>query len=96
MIMNNVGSPWSEAEPGTKFEDWWAQQFRDKAPNLEMGNPDQQLDWVTGTSNRAGVNGLMKPLKGVVGGSAVEAQRPAAFRWQLGEGGAAASAHQQL
>jgi len=30
-----------------------------------MGNSDQQLEWVTGMSNRAGVNGLMKPLKGL-------------------------------
>ena len=95
MLMINVGSPWSEAEPGTKFEGLWEQQFRNKAPNLEMGNSDQQLDWVTGMSNRVGVNGLRKPLKGVVGGSAVAAQRPAAFGWQHGEGGAAASAHQQ-
>ena len=65
MLMINVGSPWSEAEPGTKFEDWWDQQFRNKAPNLEMGNSDQQLEWATGMSNRAGVNGLMKPLKGL-------------------------------
>ena len=66
MFMINVGSPWSEAEPGTKFADWWRQQFHDKAPpNLEMGNSDQQLEWVTGMSNRVGVNGLMKPLKGL-------------------------------
>ena len=65
LFMINVGSPWSEAEPGTKFADWWEQQFHDKAPNLEMGNSDQQLEWVTGMSNRAGVNGLMKPLKGL-------------------------------
>ena len=64
MFMLNVGSPWSEAEPGTKSADLWRQQFHDKAPNLEMGNSDQQLEWVTGMSNRAGVNGLMKPLKG--------------------------------
>ena len=54
------------AEPGTKFADWWRQQCHDKAPpNLEMGNSDQQLEWVTGMSNRAGVNGLMQPLKGL-------------------------------
>ena len=63
--MINVGRPWSEAEPGTKFADWWAQQFHDKAPNLAMGNSDQQLEWATGMSNRAGVNELMKPLKGL-------------------------------
>ncbi len=89
------GGPWSEAQPGTKFEDWWEQQFRDKAPNLEMGNSDQQLEWVIGMSNRVGLNGLMKAVEGVVGGSAVAAQRPAAFRWQHGEGGSAASARQQ-
>ena len=65
MFMINVGSTWSEAEPGTKFADWWEQQFQDKAPNLEMGNSDQQLEWVIGMSSRAGVNGLMKPLKGL-------------------------------
>ena len=65
MLMINVGSPWSEAEPGTTFADWWAQQFHDKAPILEMGNSDQQLEWVTGMSNRAGVTGLMMPLKGM-------------------------------
>ena len=63
LFMINVGSPWSEAEPGTKFADWWEQQLHDKAPNLEMGNSDQQLEWVIGMSNRVGVNGLMKPLK---------------------------------
>ena len=78
MYTINVGSPWSEAEPGTKFADWWEQQFLDKAPNLEMGNSDQQLEWVTGMSNRAGVNGLMKPLKGLSeeGGSAASARQP--------------------
>jgi hypothetical protein len=25
VIMIHVGSPGSEAEPGTKFEDWWEQ-----------------------------------------------------------------------
>ena len=30
-----------------------------------MGNSDKQLEWATGMSNRAGVNGLMKPLKGL-------------------------------
>ncbi|MFM7986785.1 MAG: hypothetical protein ACKPKO_46470, partial [Candidatus Fonsibacter sp.] len=50
----------SEAEPGTKFEDWWEQQFHDKAPNLDMGNS------VTGMSNRAGVNRLMKPFNGLL------------------------------
>ena len=65
MLMINVGSPWSEAEPGTTFEDWWEQQFQDKAPNLEVGNSDQQLEWVTGMSSRAGDNGLMKPLEGL-------------------------------
>ena len=65
MLTISVGSPWSEAEPGTTFEDWWEQQFHDKAQNLEMGNSDQKLKWVTGISNRAGVNGLMKPLKGL-------------------------------
>ena len=63
--MINVGSPWSEAEPGTTFADWWEQQFHDKAPILEMGKSDQQLEWVTCMSNHAGVNGLMKPLKGL-------------------------------
>ena len=43
----------------------WEQQFHDKAPNYEMGNSDQQLEWVTGMPNRAGANGLMKPLKGL-------------------------------
>ena len=65
MFMINVGSPWSEAEPGTTFADWWAQQFHDKAPILEMGNSDQQLEWVSGMSNSVGVNGLMKPFKGL-------------------------------
>ena len=65
MFMSDVGSPWSEAEPGTKAEDWWEQQFRNKAPNLEMGNSDQQLEWANGMSNRAGVNGLKKTLKGL-------------------------------
>ena len=65
MFMINVGSPWSEAEPGTTFADWWEQQFRNKAPILEMGNSGQQLEWVIGMSNRAGVNGLMKPLTGL-------------------------------
>ena len=65
MLMINVGSPWSEAEPGTMFEDWWEQQFRNQAPHLEMGNSDQQLEWVTGMPTRAGVNGLMKALKGL-------------------------------
>ena len=65
-FMINVGSPWSEAEPGTKFADWWAQQqFQDQAPILEMGNSDQQREWVTCMSSRVGVNGLMKPLKGL-------------------------------
>ncbi|MFM7979528.1 MAG: hypothetical protein ACKPKO_09455, partial [Candidatus Fonsibacter sp.] len=50
LFMINVGSPWSEAEPGTKFEDWWWQQFHKKAPNREMRNSDQQLEWVTGMS----------------------------------------------
>ena len=85
MLMINVGSPWSEAEPVTMFEDRWEQQFHGTAPNLEMGKSDQQLEWATGMSNRVGVNGLMKPLN----------QRLAAFRWQHGEGGSAASAHQQ-
>ncbi|MFM7989927.1 MAG: hypothetical protein ACKPKO_62500, partial [Candidatus Fonsibacter sp.] len=41
------------------------QQFHEKAANLDMGNSDQQLEWATGISNRAGFNRLMKPLKGV-------------------------------
>jgi hypothetical protein len=65
MLMINVGSPWSEAGPGTKFEDWSEQQFHNKAPNLEMGNSDRQLESVSGLSNRVGVNGLMNPLKGL-------------------------------
>ena len=65
MLMIHVWSPWSEAEPGTKFENWWELHIHDKSPNLEMGNSDQQLEWVTGMSHRAGVNGLMKPLKGL-------------------------------
>ena len=63
--MINVGNPWSEAEPGTKFDDWWEQQFHDNAPNLEMGNSDQQLEWAIDMSNRVGVNGLIKPLTGL-------------------------------
>ena len=65
MFMINVGNPWSEAEAGTKWADWWEQQFRDTAPNIEMGNTGQQLQWVNGMGNRAGINGLMKPLQGL-------------------------------
>ena len=65
MLRISVGSPWSEAEPGAKFDDWWEQQFHSKEPRLEMGNSDQQLEWVIGMSSRVGTNGCMKPLTGL-------------------------------
>jgi hypothetical protein len=40
LLMMNVGSPWSEAEPGTPIADWWEKQFHCTAPNIEMGNLD--------------------------------------------------------
>ena len=80
MLMFNVGNMWSDSEPGAKFEEWWALQVHAKAPNTNVPNLGQQLEGVTGMSNRDGVSGLLQPLKGAVRGSAVAAPRPAAAR----------------
>ena len=66
LIMINVSTPWSEMEPGTSFPTWWDKQFRGcQLPSIVM-RLNQQCEWVTAQSSRAGINGLLKPNSGLI------------------------------
>ena len=66
LIMIHVSTPWSEMEDGTPFLPWWKKQFGDcRLPDIVLSRLNQQCEWVTGQSSRAGVNGLMKPFSGL-------------------------------
>jgi hypothetical protein len=66
LALMNVRQPWSEATPGVSFPEWWRTQFYDTdLPPICWEWLDQQLEWVTGISNRAATNGLLKPSVGL-------------------------------
>jgi hypothetical protein len=65
LAMINISTPWSEMEVGTPFEAWWTQQFGCELPSIHVGSLSQQLEWVTGHSCRAGINGRLKPFSGL-------------------------------
>ncbi len=65
LAMINISTPWSEMEVGTPFEAWWTQQFGCELPSIQLGGLSQQLEWVTGHSCRAGINGRLKPFSGL-------------------------------
>ena len=65
LAMVNVSTPWSEVAEGTPFASWWDQQFECALPMIELDSLDQQLEWVTAQSFRAGNNGRLKPFSGL-------------------------------
>ena len=65
LIMMNVSTPWSEMEVDTPFPAWWNRQFKGcQFPSIVL-RLNQQHEWVTAQSSRAGVNGLLKPFSGL-------------------------------
>ena len=65
LIMINVSTPWSEMEEGTSFPEWWNRQFKGcQLPSI-VPRLNQQCEWVTAQSSRAGTNGLLKPFSGL-------------------------------
>jgi hypothetical protein len=65
LIMINVSAPWSEMEEGTSFRAWWDRQFKGcQLPSI-VPRLNQQCEWVTAQSSRAGINGLLKPNSGL-------------------------------
>jgi hypothetical protein len=65
LAMVNVSTPWSETAEGTSFETWWTTQFGCGLPMINWRSLDQQLEWVTAQSCRAGNNGRLKPFTGL-------------------------------
>ena len=65
LAMVNVSTPWSEVDEGTPFASWWENQFGCALPMIQLDSLDQQLEWVTAQSCRAGNNGMLKPFSGL-------------------------------
>ena len=65
LAMVNVSTPWSEVAEGTPFASWWENQFGCALPMIQLDSLDQQLEWVTAQSFRAGNNGRLKPFSGL-------------------------------
>ena len=65
LVMLNVGKPWSEAEERMLSGTWWQEAFGNVCPDsLDFDATqewDQQCEWVTGMSYRAGIDGCLKP-----------------------------------
>ena len=67
LVLFNVGKPWSEDTPGGSFLTWWRKVFPDEdlpegLSSDEVFPLQQQEEWVTALSHRAGIDGLLKPL----------------------------------
>ena len=62
--MLNVNTPWNKAAECMSFRDWWHGVFNDDWPtslDFEATKEwDQQFEWVTGRSCRAGIHSLVK------------------------------------
>ena len=65
LAMVNVSTPWSEVAEGIPFATWWTTQFACALPMIQLDSLDQQLEWVTAQSFRAGNNGRLKPFSGL-------------------------------
>jgi hypothetical protein len=68
LVFANIATPWSEDVPGKSFSDWWRSAFGsydDWPPELPWHGLElqQQHEWVTCRTYRAGSDALRKPLK---------------------------------